>query len=216
MFNIDMAIQPPFCVGVADEHVPLGDMSIPRRPFPGHRDFAEGLVRHTARSGFDLAVAEELAPDHGVTLPLLFVKPWGRIPVVPLYVNVNMEPAPSPARCRALAGAIGEFIASVRPANERVGVVATGGLSHWLNLPQMGTVAEDFDRHVLETIGSGNPGRLAELSAEELAERAGNGGLEILNWMMMAVAAGEPKGDTIFYEPIPQWFTGMAGMAMRV
>src|SRR5262245_534912 len=73
MFNIDMAIQPPFCIGVADEYLPLGDMSIPRRPFPGSREFAQALVRHTARHGFDLAVAEELSPDHGVTLPLLFL-----------------------------------------------------------------------------------------------------------------------------------------------
>ncbi len=215
MFNIDMSLQPPFAVGVADEYVPLGDMGIPRRPFPGQRAFAEALVRDAAQRGFDLAVAEELAPDHGITLPLLFMKPWGRIPVVPLYVNVNMEPVPAPARCRDLARALGEFI-EARPAREKVGVVATGGLSHWLNVPKMGTVAEDFDRHVLETIGSGHAGRLGEMSAQEIGDNAGNGGLEILNWMMMAVVAGEPKGETVYYEPIPQWFTGMAGMAMAV
>ncbi|MGH7822911.1 MAG: hypothetical protein ACREQ9_24395, partial [Candidatus Binatia bacterium] len=79
-----------------------------------------------------------------------------------------------------------------------------------------GTVAEAFDRDVLETIASGKAGLLARMSAEELAENAGNGGLEIMNWLMMAVAAGEPRGETIYYEPIPQWFTGMAGLAMTV
>ncbi|MGH7818448.1 MAG: AmmeMemoRadiSam system protein B, partial [Candidatus Binatia bacterium] len=92
MFNINLAIQPPFTVGVSDTYAPFGDMAIPVRPFPGHREFAAELVRHAAARGFDLATAEELIPDHGVTLPLLFLKPWGSVPVVPLYVNVNMDP----------------------------------------------------------------------------------------------------------------------------
>lgn len=216
MFNINMGLQPPFCVGVADEYAPLGDMGIPQRRFQGNRDFAQALVRHTAGRGFDLAIAEELTPDHGVTLPLLFLKPWGRVPVVPLYVNVNMSPVPAPSRCYDLACAIREFIETARPPKERVAVVGSGGLSHWLRVPKMGTVAEAFDRQVLETLGSGKAGSLARMSAEEIEDKAGNGGLEILNWMMMAVAAGEPRGETVYYEPIPQWFTGMAGMVMNV
>ncbi|MGH7859061.1 MAG: AmmeMemoRadiSam system protein B, partial [Candidatus Binatia bacterium] len=207
MFNIDLAIQPPFTVGVSDTYVPWGDMGIPVRPFPGHREFATSLVRHAAESGFDLATAEELVPDHGVTLPLLFLKPWGSVPVVPLYVNINMDPVPAPPRCRDLAAAIRDFIETKRPRAERVAVVGSGGLSHWLSVPKMGTVAEEFDREVLSTIAAGKAASLARLTAAEIEENAGNGGLEIMNWMMMAVAAGEPKGETVFYEPIPQWFT---------
>lgn len=216
MFNINLAIQPPFTVGVSDTYVPFGDMAIPVRPFPGHREFATGLVRHAAARGFDLAAAEELVPDHGVTLPLLFLKPWGSVAVVPLYVNVNMDPVPAPGRCRDLALAIRDFIEKGRPRDERVAVVGSGGLSHWLSVPKMGTVAEEFDREVLATIAAGRAASIARFSAAEIEERAGNGGLEILNWMMMSVATGEPKGETVFYEPIPQWFTGMGGIAMRV
>src|SRR5690554_5773296 len=59
MFNINMALQPPFCVGVADEYIPFGDMDIPQEPRPGHRAFAQSFVNHAALQGFDLAKAEE-------------------------------------------------------------------------------------------------------------------------------------------------------------
>jgi 2'-aminobiphenyl-2,3-diol 1,2-dioxygenase large subunit len=216
MFNINLSIQPPFTVGVSDTYLPWGDLGIPVRPFPGHRDFATGLVRHAAASGFDLAMAEDVAPDHGVTVPLLFLKPWGSVPVVPLYVNINMDPAPEPKRCRDLAVAIRGYVEKVRPRSERVAVVGSGGLSHWLSVPKMGTVAEAFDRDVLGTIAAGDGGKLARFTAADIEENAGNGGLEIMNWMMMSVAAGEPKGEAVFYEPIPQWFTGMGGIAMDV
>jgi len=40
-------------------------------------------------------------------------------------------------------------------------------------------------------------------------EEAGNGGLELKNWIcaMAALPAGS-KGVTIAYEPVPQWVTG--------
>ncbi|MGH7805561.1 MAG: AmmeMemoRadiSam system protein B, partial [Candidatus Binatia bacterium] len=106
MFNMDLSVQVPFTVGVADRWVGFGDLGLPARPFPGHRAFAEGLVRFAAERSFDLAKAEEVVPDHGVVLPLFFIEPWGSVPTVPLYVNINMDPAPSTARCRALAETI--------------------------------------------------------------------------------------------------------------
>jgi 2'-aminobiphenyl-2,3-diol 1,2-dioxygenase, large subunit len=216
MFNLNTSVQPPFCVGVADDYVGFGDMGIPPRSFKGHRDFAEAMVRHTARRGFDLAKAEELLPDHGITLPLLFIRPWGKIPVVPLYVNINMDPVPSPARCYALAGVIREFIEEERPTAERVAVVGSGGLSHWLNIPGAGRVAEDYDRQVLSLISAGRAEELAKLSVEQICENAGNGGLEIMNWMMMAATVPGRRGETIYYEAIPEWFTGMGGIAMAI
>jgi len=57
MFNVNLSLQAPFAVGVADAYVPFGDMDIPREPRPGHRGFAEAFVAHAARRGFDLAKA---------------------------------------------------------------------------------------------------------------------------------------------------------------
>jgi len=95
-------------------------------------------------------------------------------------------------------------------------VIGSGGLSHWLRIPGAGRVAEDYDRKVLELIAAGRAEELAKLSADQIVENAGNGGLEIMNWMMMAATVPGRKGETIYYEAIPEWFTGMGGIAMAV
>jgi len=215
MFNVNMSLQPPFCVGVADEYVPFGDMDIPREPRPGHRAFAEAFVAHAAARGFDLAKAEELRPDHGVALPLMFIDPARTVPIVPLLVNINMDPAPAPARCHALGGVLRETVDRHRPADERIAVLATGGLSHWLNVARHGEVAEAFDRNVLASFERGQPEGLTRLSAAQVVEQGGNGGLEIVNWLLAAGAAPAWRGETVYYEPMPEWFTGMGGMELH-
>ncbi|PCG13097.1 MULTISPECIES: subunit of meta cleavage enzyme [Sphingomonadaceae] len=216
LFNITTKLQPPFTVGVSDTFTPFGDMDIERRPFPGHRAFAQALCRRAADS-FDLAQAEELRPDHGVMVPLMFVNPEGTTPVVPLLVNTNMDPAPSPARCAALGEVVARTVAEDLPAEVRVVALATGGLSHWINLPRHGEVNAAFDERVIEALASGDLGDLSGMGVPELLDQAGNGGLEIVNWIMVAaMAAGRGwRGERIYYEPMPQWMTGMGGMAFR-
>jgi len=215
MFNLNLSLQPPFVVGIADEYRPFGDMDIPQDPRPGHRAFAEAFVAHAAARGFDLAKAEELRPDHGVALPMMFIDPGRKVPIVPLLVNINMDPAPTAARCHALGGVLREAIDKHRPAGERVAVLATGGLSHWLNVPRHGEVSEAFDRSVLASFERGQPEGLTRLSPAQIVEQGGNGGLEIVNWLMAAGAAPGWKGETVYYEPMPEWFTGMGGMELR-
>ena len=216
MFNINMRVQPPFSIGVSDDYEAYGDMGIPKRRFPGHSDFAMSLARFTANAGFDLALCDGIRPDHGVTLPLLFIKPWGSVPAVPLYVNANMTPPPSLARCMALARAIRTFIAEERPANERVGVMASGGLSHWLNIPGTGNVAEEFDQEFIRRMAAGKYTDYTQLTMDKILNQAGNGGLEIANWLMMAEIIPGARGEKIYYEPMPAWQTGLGGVSMHV
>ena len=186
-----------------------------RAPRPGHRGFAEALVAHASSRGFDLAKAEELQPDHGVALPMMFIDPARKVPIVPLLVNINMEPVPAPARCHALGGVLRETIDKHRPASERVAVLATGGLSHWLNIPRHGEVSEAFDRQVLGAFERGQPESLTRLTPAQIIEQGGNGGLEIVNWLLAAGAAPGWRGEVVYYEPMPEWFTGMGGMELR-
>lgn len=216
MFNINLEVSPPFCVGISDEWEPFGEMEIPKRIFKGNQAFGLELVEYSANNGFDLAVCQGIKPDHGITLPLLFIKPWGLIPVVPLIVNINMKPLPSTERCHALADTIRRWIVEQRPAGERIGIIASGGLSHWLNVPGQGTVAEEFDKHCLELLTQGRFAELTNMTVTEIEQQAGNGGLELLNWIMMAAIVPEAKGELIYYEPMPAWHTGMAGIAMHV
>ncbi len=214
LMNFKLDLQVPFIVGVAEEYTPFGDMGIPKRPFRGHREFAEAFVRHAAERGFDLAKAESVRPDHGVALPAAIIDPAGRVPVVPLYVNVAMSPPPRPARVWALAEAFGEFVATERPPGERVVVIGSGGLSHWICMAGEGEVNEAFDRHVIDAMVAGRGSDLAALGADEILMQGGNGGLEIMNWIFAAGCLPGRTGERIYYEPIPEWLTGMGGVAL--
>ncbi len=212
--NFKLDLQVPFIVATASMFTPFGDMGVPKTPFRGYREFAEALIEHAAAHGLDLARAEEARPDHGVAIPVAIVNPNGAIPVVPLYINVAMEPVPAPRRVWALGQALRDTVERHRPAAERVVVLATGGLSHWICMARQGDVNEAFDREVLDRLVRGEGDRLAALTAADILDRAGNGGLEILNWIAMAGAVAGARGETIYYEPIPSWLTGMGGVAM--
>jgi hypothetical protein len=212
--NFTLALQAPFTVGVADEYTPLGDMGIPKTSFPGSREFADGFVRFAAASGFDVARAEEIAPDHGLAFPNLVVNPGGRIPVLPFYINVANDIPPAPARVWALGGVLRDFVAGQRAAAERVVVLGAGGLSHWLCEPEQGRVNEAFDRMVIDRIVSGRGHELTALTSEDIRRDAGRSGLEVMHWMFAAATLPLAQGEEIFYEPMPEWITGMGGIAL--
>lgn len=216
MYNVNLSVQTPLAVGVADSYVPFGEMGNPRMPFAGHRELAETFVEVAADLGFDLTKIEEIQPDHGVSVPSLFANPDGLIPVVPVIVNINMTPLPKPKRCHALALALKETIERHRPPGERVVVMGTGGLSHWINTPGMGQINSEFDRMCIDKIVSGKVEDLIALSAADIVEKSGNGGIELVNWIMAAAVVPGRTGEKIYYEPINKWFTGVGGVAMAV
>jgi aromatic ring-opening dioxygenase catalytic subunit (LigB family) len=214
LFNLDLSIQAPFVIGAADSYTPFGDLGVPREPRPGNRDFAEEFMRYASGAGFDLAKAEDLRPDHGVAVPLLFADPARRIPVVPLYLNLLMSPAPGAARCCALARVLREFVAGACTSAKRVAVLGAGGLSHWVGHERV-DVNERWDRAFLEDMAAGRFARWAEKGAAEIEREAGNGGLEIIHWLFMAAATGARGSDVIYYEPMVEWMTGMGGLVAR-
>ena len=216
LVNVGVALQPPFVVGVADAYVPHGDMGVPKDPFSGHRDFAEHFLEQAAAHRFDLTRAEDWRPDHGITIPNLFFNRDARFAVVPLIVNVTMEPPPAPGRCYELGCFLGRFVREDRPTDETVVVLAAGGLSHWIGLSDQGRINVDFDRHVIDQITAGSARDLADMSARELESHAGNGGLEIINWLLAAASVEGCGGTLIYYEPIEPWLTGMGGVALNV
>jgi hypothetical protein len=212
--NFSLAMQVTLAVGVADEFTTLGDSGAPVVTFCGDRPFAEGLVRHAGRRDYELVQVEELRPDHGMAIPRLIIDPENALRVVPLYINCNMPAPPSPGRCYRLGGVLKEYVETVRPAGERVVVVGAGGLSHWLCRPEQGKVAAAFDQDFIERMISGRSEELAGLSAEQIEAESGNGGLELTAWLFMAGALPASRGETLFYEAIPEWISGMGGLSL--
>ncbi|HZZ89094.1 MAG TPA: hypothetical protein VFE13_12265 [Caulobacteraceae bacterium] len=212
--NFSLAMQVTLAVGVADAFTTLGDAGAPAVTFPGHRPFAEGFARFAARRDFDLVQAEEVRPDHGMAIPQLIIDPSATLPIVPLYINCNMPVPPSPGRCYRLGGVLKEYVEAARPADERVVVVGGGGLSHWLCLPEQGKVAVEFDQDFIARMIAGRSSELAQLSAADIESASGNGGLELTAWLFMAGAVPGARGEKLFYEPIPEWISGMGGVSL--
>lgn len=218
MFNITSAVQVPLAVSTGETLVPFGDMELPQRPYRGHGAFGDGFIRYAAERGFDIARLEEegFRPDHGVVVPLMFINPTGAIPTVVINVNINMEPQPTPLRCWNLGIALKEFIREKRPAGERVAVIGTGGLSHWLNIEGDGQINAQWDEDMLALFARGDYEQIIHWSNEDIAAQAGNGGVEIINWLMMAATTDGAMGEKIFYEPLHAWKTGMGAIAMHI
>ena len=51
---------------------------------------------------------------------------------------------------------------------------------------------------------------LRKWTSEFIEENGGNGGQEIRNWLVLLGALQGFESDVAFYEPIPEWVTGMA------
>ncbi|CAG9243245.1 2'-aminobiphenyl-2,3-diol 1,2-dioxygenase, large subunit [Paraburkholderia unamae] len=211
-FTLDT--QTSLAIGVADDYVPLGDMGVPRQSFHGNREFAMAFADYCAGTGFDLTPVEGIKPDHGVAFPNALCNGAGRASLVPVFLNTVMNPPPSCARGFALGKAFREFVESQRPEQERIAVVGSGGLSHWICLPRSGDVNEEWDRFVMDCLVSGRGEQLAALSREDILRDGGNGGLEIASWAFVAGATSGATGRSVYYEPLTAWWTGMGGVLM--
>ncbi len=216
--NFFLANLPAFAVVTSGRH--LGPVTaemaeflqIPQRTYPGAPELASHIYRYALAHEFDPALADggfDFDENFCVPLTLLGVD----VPVVPIVVNGVNPPYPTPKRCydfgRMLRGAI-ETTAAARS----VVVLATGGLSHWVGMPQAGTINEDFDREFLVRLESGDAGRLTGYD-DAVLDAAGNGAHEIRTWLVAAGAAGAPF-EILAYEPIPEWLTGTAVAAARI
>ena len=171
MFNLNLALQPPFCVGVSDTFVPFGDMDIEQAASrlawvrPGICR-ARGLKR--VRSGKGRRVSSRsrdcFATDNDRSRPEDSNRPAAG--------EHQHGSAPDAVALLRVGQRLAHTIESDRPKDERVAILATGGLSHWLNIPRHGEVSEQFDRQVMNTIISGRAPELAKMSRPRSLRRA--------------------------------------------
>jgi hypothetical protein len=150
---------------------------------PAAPDLATPLIGKLMDAGIDVAVAADV-PDpvkagfghaYGFVISRLF---RGRpIPVLPVMLNTYFPPnVPRPSRCydigRALAAAIESF-----PADTRVAIIASGGLSHF-------HTDHELDERVLEAMRRRDAATLRSIPMAALR----SGSSEILNWVLTAGA----------------------------
>lgn len=202
---------PAFCVGLFDRfRGPVEahgrDVGYPRRSVPSHPGFASYLIERGLDEGVDWAFSEYWDADHGTMVPLHKLDPEGRVPMVPVFINCAAPPMPSPRRCHAvgrwLAGAIEDW-----DGGRRVGVIATGGLSHSVGTPDQGWIDTEFDERFLAALCAGNEEALTRLTDAELVA-AGSSTGEVRSWILLAGIFAGRGAERVFYAPIPGFDTG--------
>lgn len=189
-------------------------LNVPQHMYPGDASLGRHLYEYALESEFDPSLVEGgLEFDENFCVPLKHVDPESQIPLVPIIVNGVNPPWPTPKRCYDFGQMLARAVEN-QSAAERVVVFGTGGLSHWVGMPESGTINEDFDRDFLARLDQGDKGRLVDYESAEINE-AGNGAHEIRTWLVAAGAAGVGF-DVLAYEAVPEWLTGTAVAAARI
>jgi 2,3-dihydroxyphenylpropionate 1,2-dioxygenase len=184
---------PTFFVTTADEVE--GQFTRHRFHYRNHKELGRAIVRAGMEKGIDFSYGEHIELQHTQNVPLYFLLREPKIPILPIYVNTWVDPAPSPRRCYQ----VGELIREVADqSNERVAILATGGLSHFPGSPRIGEIDTRFDHQLLQLMREGKGRSLADYPVEELLQA---GDSEFLNWMVVVGSVGDAKAAYTSYMP---------------
>ncbi len=154
------------------------------RHYPCHPRLALHLIGSLRDGEFDVAAVAGIAPGQYEGHAYSFVHRWYlqgvELPIVPVFLNTYYDPnQPLPSRCVKLGQALRKAIDSY-PGDMRVGIMASGGLSHF-------RVEEDLDRALLDALKRHDLDFLARLPAWRL--KAGSS--EIRSWIAVGAAAAD-------------------------
>ncbi|MFW7345577.1 MAG: hypothetical protein ACODTU_05795 [Pigmentiphaga sp.] len=206
--TFDQAALPVFAIGTGAAFPGHGEFGVPRRDYTGVAGLGEAVHAGMVAAGFDAAGARGLPLDHSFSCPLQLLLAGWDAPVLPVYVNCTIEPLPRLDRCLAFGRVLGDVLRAQDLA-PRVAVLGTGGLSHWVGMPETGHINRDFDRRFLEGFAAGRFDEIAGWDAAEVVRSAGNGAAEIRNWLLAAGTARATGARVAAYEPVQAWVTGI-------
>lgn len=205
---------PSFLIGTGDVDGPIDTLpGLKRGVIQNSSTLAQHIADHGFSHGFDWAVARALTVDHSISIPnQLIVQPLREagkhVGTIPVYLASGVDPYIRLARTVALGRQIREAI-EAWPGDERVAVVGSGGISHWVGTAEMGRVNERFDREILDYAVRCDVGAITQLTDEYILENGGNGGMEIRNWACAMGALEGARGEIIDYAPVHEWVTGL-------
>ena len=219
--NFFLDKMPTFAVGAAERYCNADEgWGIPTlAPLRGQTELSWHLIESLVGEDFDVVSCQEMLVDHACTLPLKLFWPEGDCPVavVPVCINTVQFPLPSARRCYALGQAVGRAIARW-DSDQRVAVIASGGLSHQLDGERAGFINKAFDLQFLESMAT-NPEWATQFSVHELVEKTGTQGVELLMWLAMrgalaTASAGVRRVHSNYHIPISNTATAVMALEM--
>ena len=201
-----MDIMPTFAMGIAETYN-ICDEGYGPRPIPvveGHAELGTHLAASLILDDFDMTVLNKLDVDHGLTVPmsLMYGQPekWPT-KVIPLPVNVVMNPQPSGERCLALGKAIKDAVENF-DGDLKVRIWGTGGMSHQIQGARAGLINEPWDKKFLDDLIN-DPETLQYKPHLEYMVEAGSEGVELIMWLIMRGALGEKVNEVYRFYHVP-------------
>jgi aromatic ring-opening dioxygenase LigB subunit len=177
------------------------------------------ILERCVESGIDLAYSKEFPNNHLISHahrePLEYLR-IDDLSIVPIFINAIHVPAPTPARCYQFGQTLRKVIEAL-PADKRLAVYASGGLSHFsAGYPWdyykgscgLGSICVEFDRKILGWMRNGQGRELANLTNEDLIQ---NGEIELRQWITLMGMIDDRKPELLVYEP---FYRGLLGMAV--
>jgi 2,3-dihydroxyphenylpropionate 1,2-dioxygenase len=201
---------PAICVRIGrrvqrmtQDHAEAFDKVLDHMPltYPLHEALGNAILEQGLEAGFDLALSWEAPVDHAFLAPVNTMLGTRSIPpLVPIFVNAFVAPQPTARRCFAFGQHIARVVAK-SPWN--VGIIATGGLSHFpeLSLPRVGETDVVFDRKLIHWMETGEHAPLQDLTADELHK---TGSHEFLNWMVLLGAITPARAVVRYFGELPR------------
>jgi len=194
---------PIFAIGIDDKFPgpndePRGGM--PSYVVPSMPKLAEYLHAQMVRADYDVASLRDFGCDHSVMVPLHFVNPDMRIPVIPFFISGHVPPLPSARRCFALGHELRSALETY-PQALRVAIVGTGSFSLEVFGPRIdpgktdAVPDPDWGHEICGYIQSGDTETLIGKATEDRMRAAGNVGGELLNWIAMLAFTDNRKPE---------------------
>jgi gallate dioxygenase len=188
---------PIFAVGVDKSFTGPNDepREMPIYTIPSRPDLAAHIRAAAIETGFDAALAQHFSVDHSIAVPLHFLTPDMRVPVIPFFISGHVPPLPSARRCHALGHAVARAI-EAWPQPLRVVIMGSGSFSLEVAGPRMapgrtdGVPDPDWALRVIKYLEEQQTEKLISEASQHQLLKAGNVGGELLNWIAMLGAIG--------------------------
>lgn len=187
-------------VGPSTGNRPLIDYDLIDRTVPTHPALGKHLIEYLVEAEFDVGRSSFLDPNRGGRsqggIGHAFGYVYHRlmkdrlIPTVPIMINTYYPPnQPTPKRCYDLGRTLRSAIEAC-PGNARVGILASGGMSHFV-------VDEELDYMVLDGLREKSLAKLSQLPREKM----NSGNSEMRNWIAVGGATEHLKMELLDYVP---------------
>ncbi|HLV76433.1 MAG TPA: protocatechuate 3,4-dioxygenase [Marinobacter sp.] len=206
---------PKYCIAIGHAEGPIEQLpGLTKQQIDNHEELASHIASHGAENSFDWTVARSFTVDHAFSIPYQLIvrraeQISGRqIKAIPVYIASAVDPYITTRRAYEL----GQQIASAVEAfdsTDKVFMIGSGGISHWVGTAEMGKVNEEFDREIINLCCEGDIEGLVSYTDEQILQRAGNGAMEIRNFLCAMGAVNPSRGTLIEYQPVREWVTGL-------